>query len=218
MGKRRGKYKRRQPGGRCLIIMVREPRVGAVKTRLARGLGAVQAARFYRTVTANLIRRLATDRRWQTVLAVTPDRAAASPVWPRSVRRVAQGRGDLGARMARLLASHPHGPVVLIGSDIPGVSTANIARAFDALRDKAAIFGPAEDGGFWLAGVRHGRDGAGLFDGVRWSHPDTLADVLANLRGQPIGYAARLADVDDAEAFARFAQAGFCVTLPARRE
>ena len=196
-----------------LIIMVKEPRLGSVKTRLARGIGAVAATRFYRTVTANLIRRLAPSRRWQTVLAVTPDRALASPVWPRSVMRVAQGGGDIGARMARLLASSRNGPVVLIGSDIPGVAAAHIAGAFEALKGKAAVFGPAKDGGFWLVGVRRARDIRGLFDGVRWSSPHTLADVLANLRGRTAGYAARLADVDDAAGVAEAARPGACVTL-----
>ncbi len=216
MGRRGGDLKPRRRCGRRLIIMVREPRLGAVKTRLARGVGAAQAARFYRTVTANLIRRLAPDRRWQTVLAVTPDGAARSPVWPRAAPRMAQGRGDLGARMARLLASHPHGPVVLIGSDIPGITAAHIAHGFNAMKNADVVFGPAEDGGFWLVGVRRARDIRGLFDGVRWSSARTLADTLANLRGRRVAFVARLTDVDDAATYTRAAQHGCYVTLPAR--
>ncbi len=216
MGKGRGGDKRRQPGGRCLIIMVKEPRLGTVKTRLARGIGAAQAARFQRTVTANLVRRLAPDRRWRTILAITPDRAVASAVWPRAVPRVAQGGGDLGARMARLLARNAQGPVVLIGSDIPGITAARVARAFDALKNADVVFGPAEDGGFWLVGLRRGRDIRGLFQGVRWSSAETLADTLANLRGRRGALAERLTDVDDATAYVHAAQHGCCVTLPAR--
>lgn len=216
MGSGCGGDKRRQPGGRCLIIMVKEPRLGTVKTRLARGIGATQAARFQRTVTANIVRRLAPDRRWRTILAVTPDRAVESAVWPRAVPRVDQGGGDLGARMARLLALHPHGPVVLIGSDIPGITAARVARAFDALKDAAAVFGPAEDGGFWLVGIRRAREIRGLFRGVRWSSAETLADTLANLRGRRVAFAERLTDVDEAVAYARAAQHGCCVTLSAR--
>ena len=60
-----------------VVVMVKEPVAGRVKTRLARGIGAVQACRFYRTATANLIARLAADPRWQLVLAVSPDIAGS---------------------------------------------------------------------------------------------------------------------------------------------
>lgn len=56
---------------RHLVLMVKAPRMGAVKTRLAREIGPVAATQFYRTVTANLIRRLACDPRWRLVLALS---------------------------------------------------------------------------------------------------------------------------------------------------
>lgn len=183
-----------------LIIMVREPRSGAVKTRLAAEIGTVEAIRFYRSVTVALIRRLAFDRRWQTILAAAPDTARMSRSWPAGVQRVAQGDGDIGARMERLLRSQAC-PAVLIGSDIPWVEASHIAEAFMLLRRNDAVFGPAEDGGFWLVGLKplpHLRD---IFRDVRWSSPDALADTLANLAGRKVGFAARLADVDDGETY-----------------
>ena len=64
---------------------------------------------------------------------------------------------------------------------------------------RQAVFGPATDGGFWLVGVRNGASvPAGLFEGARWSGPQALADSLATLGGRSVGFADRLADVDEA--------------------
>lgn len=183
-----------------LIIMVKEPYLGRVKSRLARDIGAVQATRFYRATTATILRRLARDSRWQTMLAVAPDTAVDAAAWPVHIPRLAQGRGDIGERMARALASEGHAAAraVLIGSDIPGITAAHIAAAFRCLRRNDFVFGPAEDGGFWLVGVRRPCDARALFTDVRWSSQHTLADTLAGLSGRKTGFAARLTDVDDA--------------------
>ena len=199
-------------GAGRLVIMAKEPRLGRVKTRLGREIGAVTATGFYRCAAANLIRRLARDRRWYTVLAVAPDNALASPFWPPDVARLPQGQGDIGQRMARQLSRRRSGPVVLVGSDIPGLRALHVADAFALLRRHQAVFGPAEDGGFWLIGLNSRTPLAGLFDGVRWSGPHALADTLKNASGLRVALAARLPDVDDAASYAQAAHAGTRVT------
>ncbi len=184
-----------------VVVMVREARLGAVKTRLAAAIGPARAAAFYRRTTAEQLRRLAVDRRWRVVLAITPD-GARGP-WPRKFGRFGQGSGDIGARMDRALARVSL-PAVLVGSDIPGLRARHVARAFRRLCGARAVFGPAEDGGFWLVGVRRRTR---LFAGpVRWSHPKTLADALAQLPF-PAALADRLADVDDGAAWAAYTRA-----------
>jgi uncharacterized protein len=208
---KRSRSSRRLPAR--LIIMVKEPRLGRVKTRLALEIGAVEATRFYRTVTANLIRRLAGDPRWETVLGIAPDRAEGRGIWPRWLARVPQGRGDIGERMHRLLA-HSGGPSVLIGSDIPGVRAAHIAEAFRLLAGRDAVFGPAADGGFWLIGTKAGTALPGMFAGVEWSSPSTLTQTLRNFEDKRVGFAATLSDVDDAASLRRVGRLGACLTLP----
>ena len=176
--------------------MVKLPRPGRVKTRLARGIGKVAAAWWMRHQLRRLLRRL-DDPRWELVLAVAPDTALAAPDWPRGMARVAQGPGDLGARMGRVLRSRPPGPVCIIGADIPGVTPAHIARAFAALGRADAVFGPAPDGGYWLVGMRRMRIPATLFQGVRWSSAHALADSIASLPGLRIALTDTLADVDE---------------------
>ena len=176
--------------------MARVPVAGRVKTRLARVIGVAEALRFYRAASSALIARLSGLPFWETWIAVTPDAECGSRAFPAGVRRLGQGRGDLGQRMQRPMHFLPPGPVCVIGTDIPSIEVAHIRRAFRVLGGADVVFGPAEDGGFWLVGQRRRKRLPALYAGVRWSHASTLADVLANVAGVRIGLTARLADVD----------------------
>ena len=193
---------------RHLVILARAPQRGRVKRRLAEGIGATAAARFYRETLARQIRRLVRDGRWTVWLFVTPDATLGHPAW-RGVARsrvMPQGRGDLGQRMKRPFRLLPAGPVVLVGSDIPALRPHHIARAFGLLGRHDLVFGPASDGGFWLIGARRTRPlPRTLFDGVRWSTADALADTLATIPARfSTGRTDTLDDVDDVEDFRRF--------------
>lgn len=176
--------------------MLKVPRPGRVKTRLGRDIGHVTAAWWYRHQVARLLRRI-DDPRWRVVLCVAPDVAGLTcRFWPARYPRLAQGGGDLGDRMARALAAMPPGDVILIGSDIPAISPAHIARAFRQVARADAVFGPARDGGYWLIGMRNGRVPKGAFGGVRWSGPHALGDSIASLGGARVLLADTLDDVD----------------------
>ncbi len=186
---------------RTLVIFLKEPRPGRVKTRLGREIGMVEAAWWFRHQTARLIRRLARDRRWRTVLAVSPGREGlASRVWPARLTRWPQGPGDLGDRMGRTLRAMPPGPVIIVGADIPGVRPAHVAEGFRLLDRHDAVLGPAPDGGYWMIGLKRGGRAvpAGLFRGVRWSSPHALADTVSSLAPLDVGFGATLRDVDEA--------------------
>lgn len=182
---------------RTLVIMVKEPRPGRVKTRLGRDMGMVGAAWWFRHQTRRLIRRLE-DPRWRVVLAVAPDaEGAVSRVWPAHLPRWLQGTGSLGDRMGRIFRGLPPGPVIIIGADIPGIAPEHIWRAFRALGPAPSVIGPAPDGGYWLIGLRRGAAvPATLFADVRWSTADARADTLRTLP-QPCALIDSLADVDE---------------------
>ena len=184
-----------------LIIFMRQPALGRVKRRLAATVGAGEARRVYDALGRRAITRLAAIPRWRTVLAVTPDHADWR-AWPRRLRRIDQGTGDLGIRMARALRALAAPRAVLIGSDIPDVTPAAIARAFAALGRARFVFGPALDGGYWLIGWRRGVWPMGALAGARWSSPHALADSHATLpRCCRVALVDRLADLDDAAAY-----------------
>lgn len=181
-----------------LIVMVKFPAAGRVKTRLARDIGRVAAAWWFRHQLRGLLRRLE-DPRWHIWLSVAPDTALESPVWPAQLPRISQGQGDLGARMRAAFDALPKGRACLIGGDIPTVEKHHIVESFAALGAKEAVFGPATDGGFWLVGFRRTRPlPPGLFEAVRWSSEHALADSLSTLNGQSHALVAELNDVDTA--------------------
>ena len=182
---------------RTLIVMLKEPRAGRVKTRLGREIGMVAAAWWFRHQVRGLLRRVE-DPRWNVVLAVSPDRAGlTSRVWPAHLARMAQGHGNLGDRMGRALRAPAIGPVCVIGGDIPDIDTKRIAEAFVALGRNDAVFGPAPDGGYWLIGLRRRRAiPPALFANVRWSTEHALEDTKATLPDHRIAHVATLNDVD----------------------
>ncbi len=181
-----------------LIVMLKEPVAGRVKTRLGADIGMTNAAWWYRHQTSQILRRIC-DPRWQIILAIAPDIALHSRAWPSHFNRIPQGRGDLGQRMKRVLETCPNGPVVLIGSDIPAVTPKIIHAAFQQLGAKDMVFGPAKDGGFWLVGAKSGRRlPKQLFRQVRWSGPFALQDSLASLGDSNFGLVQTLQDVDTA--------------------
>jgi len=181
---------------RWLVVMAKEPRAGRVKSRLARKIGVAEATRFYRVTLDALGRSIARDPRWQTVFAVAPDGAVEAPVWPDRIPVIGQGAGDLGERMQRIMDAMPPGPVVIVGSDIPGLTGTRIEEAFRLLGANDAVFGKARDGGFWLVGLKRRPHVPRIFGHVRWSTGKALKDTLRNCRSLDVGFAATLADVD----------------------
>ena len=188
------------------MIFVKAPRLGRVKTRLAADIGAVAAWAFYRRTMDAVRRRLADDERWRCWVAVTPDGDARPEApWTRGCRVMAQGGGDLGRRMDRVMRRLPPGPAIIVGTDVPGLRPAHVAAAFQALGHEDAVFGPASDGGYWLVGLRRRPTVPDLFRDVRWSTRHALADTLANLPpGRSAAMLETLDDIDDGAAWRRW--------------
>lgn len=167
------------------MVFARAPEPGRVKTRLAPLLGAQGAARLY----ARLLKRTLQTARCAGFSSITlacsprmnhPYFKALSRRHP--LRLQAQGRGDLGERMyrafARALRHHRH--VVLIGSDCPALTPADLRAAARALRGGMdAVLSPAEDGGYALIGLR--RNSRRLFEDIDWGEPSVLAQTRRRL-------------------------------------
>jgi uncharacterized protein len=180
------------------VVFARAPRLGAVKRRLAQGIGERAALRFHGATLRRLLRALAAERRFRTVLALSPDHARFRP--PAPVLRIGQGSGNLGDRMHRACRRFPRGRVAVVGSDIPDVAAADLVSAFRALGRADAAFGPAEDGGYWLVALSPRRP-ARPFARVRWSSEHALSDTLANFVGRRVAFLRTLRDVDTREDF-----------------
>ena len=195
---------RRAPAfARRLVLMVKVPALGRTKSRLAREIGAVRASAFYRHTVTAVLSRVGSARDWRTILCVTPDSARSSPIWPLHYARLPQGMGDLGQRMQRVMDRLPPGPVLIIGTDVPGIRAEHVREAFRMLGRHDAVLGPSPDGGYWLVGLKRTPRVPRAFDCVRWSSAHARADTERNLSGVRIAKAATLADVDEAGDLAR---------------
>ncbi len=178
-----------------VVVFARAPRLGTVKRRLAKDIGDRAALRFHTGTLLRLLRGLLRDRRFRTVLAMTPDRARDR--LPVRVARIPQGRGDIGQRMDAACRAYRKGKVAIVGSDIPDACAADLLTAFRVLGRADAVFGPAEDGGYWLVALGVRRP-AQPFDKARWSTQHALADTLRNFHGRRVAYVRKLRDVDTA--------------------
>ncbi len=191
---------------RTLMIFVKAPHLGQVKSRLARDIGQADAWQFYRRTARRLIRSLSRDPRWQSHLIVTPnDFDGRARFWPHACAVIKQGRGDLGERMRLAFRAAPPGPVVLVGSDIPDLMPRHIAEAFDSLGRHDAVFGPAEDGGYWLVGLNSRARRSDPFANVAWSTSRALAETQANLpKNYSVAMLKKLGDIDLGVDYARW--------------
>lgn len=189
----------------ALCILVKSPRPGEVKTRLAPAVGpdgAATLARAFLEDTIALARRLPWAR---VAVAVAGDPAplalpAGMEVWP-------QGQGDLGERMERALlrALAPGRRAILLGTDSPGLPARMVEAARSSLATHGAVLGPADDGGFYLIGLD--RCEPGLLFGLPWSRRDTLLHAEARLRraGRTVARTEPWFDVDEPADLVRLA-------------
>lgn len=184
-----------------VFIFTKPNRIGLSKTRLAKDVGGPEARRLNAMMTAKVL-KAADDPRWTTLLSIAPDTAISDPqpLWPAHFIRTPQGGGDLGDRLNRAYLMAPHGKIIFLGTDMPDLTRQHIWCAIKLLNLHNAVFGPADDGGFWLAGFRK-RSGSRIpFHNVRWSSKHTLADVITGLADRPVGFLETFIDVDDGNA------------------
>jgi len=190
-----------------LIVFVKAPRPGLVKTRLAETLGAEAACAAYRRLVETQLQQLSSLP--EVELRFAPDDAVAEiQPWLRpSWRARPQGDGDLGRRLRSAFAeafAADNKAVVIVGSDCPEVTAADIREAWRELRTFDLVVGPATDGGYWLIGLRQTQPA--LFEGIEWSSEFVLAETLerARARGQRIQLLRILTDVDTVKEWGDF--------------
>jgi len=187
-----------------VILFAKQPRLGRVKSRLARDIGALRALAFYRNNLSTIVRRLKGDARFRLSVAITPDRhKGRNPAWAQGIPMIGQGQGDLGERMARAIRNAPPGPVIIIGSDIPFIERTHLHRALKLLGRTDAVFGPSGDGGYWLIGMKRLKQpNHNLFRSVRWSGPHALNDSIVTLsKTDDVAFTDQLDDIDDGKAY-----------------
>ena len=182
-----------------VIVFLRAPELGRVKTRLAATVGHGPALVIYREL---LELTLATLRAHpQVEIRVTPDDAISGqdPLLQSGWRLNPQGDGNLGERLERAVqdafAAKPT-PVVVIGCDSPELTKDDLIEAGRLLATRDVVFGPANDGGYWLIGLK--QPVPELFRGISWGTSRVLGQSLdiAQRLGLNWGLLRELDDID----------------------
>lgn len=200
--------------GRCAIaIMAKAPRVGEGKTRLVPPLSAADAAAlsacFIRDAAAN-IESAARQAAIDGYIAFAPPDAEPEfrPLLAQGTRLLPSRRPGLGVSLydaAAHLFDAGYGAVCLVNSDSPTLPTAILMAAAEALLPAGdrLVLGPAEDGGYYLIGLKHAH--YRLFEDIAWSTPQVFSQTEE--RARELGLAVtRLTvwyDVDDIGALQR---------------
>lgn len=167
-----------------ILVFVKYPEPGRVKTRLASTIGAARACELYRSWVGSVFTALQPLRPTTRVVGYYDGAAReAFQAWETMADDWwAQPAGDLGNRLEQglrrgLTAGEP---ALAIGTDCLEIGADLVGSAFAAFQTCDIVFGPTPDGGYYLIGLA--RDCPGLFRSVRWSSAHTLADHLERCR------------------------------------
>jgi uncharacterized protein len=172
---------------RCLIVFVKYPQPGQVKSRLAKDFDSDFAALLYKAFIFDIL-ECAMKGNWQLqIFFYPPEKEPEIKKMFGNDHEYRPQRGDdLGARMKNAFDdcfSEGFKSVVLIGSDFPDLPLKIIGDAFAALDSPSdAVIGPAADGGYYLIGFRYNKFLPTVFKGLTWSAASVFLETLKILQ------------------------------------
>ncbi|MBS0014049.1 MAG: TIGR04282 family arsenosugar biosynthesis glycosyltransferase [Desulfobacterales bacterium] len=189
----------------CIIVFVKAPVEGFVKTRLAGCLGARGALLLYRALAEDVLAAVCAMNCQVRVFYYPVDQHDIVRGWiGNHVRLYAQQGADLGRRMHHALCSAEADGfqrIILVGSDMPEIDQKILQSGFSALETRPAVFGPAKDGGYYLAGFASGCIFPQAFSGIAWGTSQVFKETMKRFaeKGQTPGVLPVLSDVDTPE-------------------
>ena len=140
----------------CLLIFTRNPELGKVKSRLAQGVGQENALAIYKKLLAHtrIVASQVNCERWVGYSVAV----RSNDNWPENTFYKFQQEGeDLGERMQHAFEkafAAGHKKVIIVGSDLYDLKSEHIKEAFKSLDNKDTVIGPAQDGGYYLLGMK----------------------------------------------------------------
>jgi len=190
-----------------VLLFLKAPRPGFVKTRLAKDLGDEKACQTYRKIAEKTLSQIPSH--WPTFIYFTPDDALPEmTAWLGDTHRYkAQSSGDLGQRLTTACnetfsdqsnhSAKPSSGVILLGGDCPELTTAHLQETAEHLAQDQTVIGPAKDGGYWLLGLPHQNDH--LFENIPWSSSQVYDLTLQRMNATGIKphFLEALEDIDD---------------------
>jgi rSAM/selenodomain-associated transferase 1 len=168
-----------------ILVFVRAPLPGTVKRRLAAGIGAEAALAVYRHLAERAVaaaRALEPGVRVRVHFTPAAEEESVREWLGEGPEYLPQRGEDLGERL-RMACDEAfgagYGPLLVIGSDLPGLCAGVLRQGLALLASHASVLGPALDGGYYLLGLRDPVQG--VFDRIPWSSDAVLGTTLRRL-------------------------------------
>jgi len=189
-----------------VLLFLKAPRPGFVKTRLAKDLGDDQACEIFKALASQTLATIPPD--WPVRILFTPSEALSEMTeWLGNSRTfLPQVEGDLGQRLnAATAESFANGAtsVILLGGDCPGITSQHLQEAAQHISQNQPVIGPAQDGGYWLLGLtQHSPE---VFQDISWSSDTVFTATINKLTALDLHphQLESLEDVDDLSAWTR---------------
>lgn len=188
----------------ALIIFIKNPVPGKVKTRLAKDVGDKQALLIYHSLldyTKSIASFINAKRYLFYSDVIIEDKWS-----PTQFTKKVQSGNDLGERMSnaftKVLKHHPK--ALIIGSDCPELDFITISQAFETLDNHDYVIGPSLDGGYYLLGMK--ALNADVFDDITWSTDTVLTQTIKKIEdsNRTCGLLPKLSDVDYKEDWEKY--------------
>ena len=182
-----------------IMVFVRNPELGRVKTRLAKTIGDQAALEIYEILskhTAKIISEIDSDK-----LIFYSEKIQDNDIWTViNCKKQIQTKGDLGQKMLDAFQygfSLGYKKIIIIGSDLYSLRTKHIKSTFEQLENYDVVIGPALDGGYYLLGLNSVIPE--IFKQKQWSTSSILKDTLSDLKKFNINLLKPLNDIDTYE-------------------
>jgi len=177
---------------RCLVIFVKYPEQGKVKSRIVFGGDAGHVEDLYRCFIEDLLERVS-SRNYRLFIAFDPPEKENNfiELFGSGFSYLPQTGADLGERMHNALATcfaEGFRSVVIIGSDSPDLPQRIIEEAFQSLQSHGAVIGPTYDGGYYLIGFSNGSFAASFFENIAWSTDGVYAETVGRFDKEGVSF------------------------------
>lgn len=179
-----------------LLIFTRNPELGKVKTRLAKTIGAEKALAIYKFLLAHtkkVTEKIACDKAVYYSVKVRED-----DLWNGEIYQKKQQLGeDLGIRMQNAFQdafANGYEKVLIVGSDLIDLSEEIIEKGFLQLASNDVVIGPAEDGGYYLLGMKSVHPN--VFKNKNWGTSSVREETLNDLKDKKVHLLNELNDAD----------------------
>ncbi|GJM16820.1 MAG: hypothetical protein DHS20C13_21470 [Thermodesulfobacteriota bacterium] len=177
-----------------LIVFLKYPEAGKVKTRLAKDLGDQRAAEIYSEMSLEIINNVLDTSSYNTIIFYDPpekekENEIRNWIGKKEVQYLPQVGNTLGDKISNAFKevfSSKSKRAVIIGTDCTDVTSETITQAIKSLTDVDVVLGPAVDGGYYLLGLNNHTPE--IFKGIKWSTESVLNQTIEKIKENKLSY------------------------------